>query len=193
MSGSLDRYRLAEAKFKAELFIDQELARYVDRVMIVGSVRRAKADVGDIEILYTPKFGPGQPDLFGDGPDMVNLAFERLSELRSAGALILRLDKDDRSAFGERYQRVTWRGCRFDLFACFAPAHWGVLQLIRTGPAEFSHRMVTPKPYGFLPMGMQVKDGQLVDRGTVLDVPDEEAWFRHVGMDYIEPRDRSGE
>lgn len=63
--------------------------------------------------------------------------------------------------------------------------------MIRTGPAEFSKRLVTPKPYGLLPMGMRVQDGQIIDRGQPIETPDEETFFAQIGIDYIRPEDRA--
>lgn len=190
MGGDI-RYPRAVALEAAEDLIER-LAPFVVRAEIVGSLRRGKPDVGDIEILYEPKFVPGEPTgLFGDTPsEPINQAYDYLSWLRESGELQDRPDKNGRPAFGQRMQRMIWDDIPCDLFAVFPPAHWGVIQLIRTGSADFSHRIMTPKPHGHMPFGMRVQDGQLLDRGEPLDIPTEEAFFKALGMEFVPPEAR---
>lgn len=184
------RYPHEEALMVARRFL-KSIDFHVQNAVIVGSLRRQKPDVGDIEILYKPLFQERETGLFGDGVEVKNLSFIQLTLMRNAGTLVDRVDKNNRCSFGPRYQRVSFEGIPLDLFACYEPADWGVLQLIRTGPADFSHRIVTPKSQGGrLPLGMYVKDGGLWDRGTQISIPTEEAFFEAIGMDYIEPEDR---
>jgi DNA polymerase/3'-5' exonuclease PolX len=162
----------------------------VERIDIVGSIRRGKDEVGDVELLYVPKLVPKR-NMFDEIEGHQNLAYELLAELRQRGTFVDRLDKNDRPAFGPRFQRLLFSGVPLDLFACLAPAQYGVHQLIRTGSAEFSQKMVTPQAQGgALPMGMRVQDAQLIDRGEALVTPNEETFFAQVGMPFVDPAHR---
>lgn len=162
----------------------------VERIEVVGSIRRGKAEVGDVELLYVPKLVP-RLNMFDEVEGHQNLALDLISELREQGVLTDRIDKNGRPAFGSRYQRVQFRDVPVDLFACLAPAQYGVLQMIRTGSAEFSRGMVTSQHVGgALPMGMRIQDAQIIDRGTPLETPDEETFFAQIGMPYVDPTKR---
>ena len=74
---------------------------------------------------------------------------------------------------------------------CYASS-WGVLYTIRTGPADFSHKLVTPRLHGgWMPAGMHVKDGALWDRGAIVETPTEEAFFAALGLPYLAPEQRT--
>lgn len=162
------------------------------RIEIAGSIRRRKPDVGDVEILCTPRIAMEAPDLFGQATP-VNKLDELVDGLLRDGILLPRLDVNGRTAIGERYKRLSIDSFPLDLFVCLPPAQWGVLMLIRTGPAEFSHRFVTSRRQGgMLPEWAQVRDGAIYHRetGIVFEAWDEAAVFRTIGVDYIEPEVR---
>lgn len=166
------------------------LAPYTTRLEVVGSIRRRKADCGDVEILAVPRFEewPGG-DLFG-GMVRVNVLNERCRELMEASPFRLRLR--GRGAFGERYKQLEYRGFALDLFSCLPPASWGVLQVIRTGPADFSHRFVSPRRHGgMMPEWAHVRDGAIwhLD-GQLIEAPEETDVFRVLGIPYLDPEAR---
>ena len=127
------------------------LAPACSRIEIAGSIRRRRPDVGDIEIVCIPTLIPViDQDLFS-APiqgEPVNLLDSRCLKLIGDGTLDLRPDKNGRSANGSRYKRLLYRDFGLDLFIVLPPAQWGVLFTIRTGSAEFSHRLVTDKRQG---------------------------------------------
>lgn len=183
-----NRIPLAEAEQIADEVVGV-LQDYAVRVEVLGSIRRRKPLVGDIEILYEPKLEE-QTDLLGEPTTPRNLTYEVIRRWRNQ-VIYDRLDKNGSPAFGERYQRVLYRGVPLDLFACLPPAHWGVLKVIRTGSADFNRRIVTSVAHGgLLPMGMSVLQGQLFDRNRVIDVPTEEAFFEAIDMRFVAPEDR---
>lgn len=189
--GGDTRYPSDQALAAANRLI-AELKPWVKRIEVLGSLRRLKPEVGDIELLYEPKFAGQQPSgLFQEYVDAENMTFSRLQYMRSKGWLEDRLDVNGRAAFGQRYQRLKWEGIPCDLFACIPPASWGVLQLIRTGSADFNKRIMSSKAVGgLMPYGMRCVDGQLLDRGKPLDIPFEEHFFAAIGLPYIAPEDR---
>ena len=166
-----------------------------ERIEIAGSLRRGKSDPHDIEIVAVPKVEQvGHEDLFGTIPRTRNLFEETLAEWLAKGALHHRRDKNGRAAWGERFKRATIHGCdiAIDIFSVLPPAQWGVIFAIRTGPADFNRLLVTSRLQGgFMPGGMQVRDGMLWQEGQVLETPEEEAFFERIGVPCWPPEDRS--
>lgn len=56
-----------------------------ERLVVAGSLRRKKADVGDVEILYVPRLEERQADLLST--EMVSLADEEIERMLSDGTL----------------------------------------------------------------------------------------------------------
>lgn len=173
----------AEA-FRA-LFPPTAYARWV----IAGSIRRNKPHVGDVEHVVMPRMGDVAGDgLFGE-PLAVNLLLHRLDELLAAGTITKHIYPDDKPRWGPVYRGCEFRGFTHEVFCAF-PDNWGAILMIRTGPADFSQRMVDRLLRGGL---YRQRDGYLVhvQSNQVAPVPDEETYFRMAGMDYMEP-DRRG-
>ena len=164
-----------------------ELSSACERIEIAGSLRRGKTVVGDIELVCVPKL---RLDLLGE-PRGASYLDEALSELVKSGKLTVLRD-------GARYKQFSvktrnGKDVYIDIFIT-TPDRWGVIYLIRTGSAEFSHKFVTPKHQGgYMPVGMHIHDGRLYRNGQVLDTPEEFDVFREVGMRYIEPSKREVE
>lgn len=158
-----------------------------ERLEFAGSLRRHKEYVGDIEIVLVPK-RMKQAVLAGLWPldaREYDLAEERLQKLRD-DEIIQR-----GRWWGPRHKELFYLDASFDLYIVRPPAQWGVILMIRTGPAEFSRRLVTPREYGgLMPAGFQFKDGALWRDSQVVATPEEEDVFRALGLDWIEPRDR---
>lgn len=160
---------------------------------LVGSVRREVLKCGDLEILARPKIvrAPDAQSLFEEDTVPVNLLFDKVQECVSAGLFTLREGRDGKTACGPRYARLQWGEIPVDLFMCLPPAQWGVLELIRTGPWEFSQRMVAQRHKGgTLPNNMRVEAGQMLVDGEPVEIPTEQDWFDLIGMRFIEPKER---
>ena len=160
------------------------LRPYCERIEVVGSVRRGKTEgIHDIEILCAPRFGPVDSTL-GE----TNLLDWRLKR-GLPGFAEGDADKAGRKApFKERYYRLRFQGVKFDLFVCLPPAQWGLLKLIRTGPADFSHEFVTR----LWDYGLKAKDGHIEnEHGTVFATDEEADAFGWCHLDYIEPSERT--
>lgn len=169
------------------------LSPYCDRLEIAGSIRRRRPDVGDIELLAVPKTTERVIDLFGDQVETENHLddFMRAQLAEAFPGFRHRHDKNGYPAFGPRYKRLLYLGYPLDLFSCLPPAQWGVLMAIRTGPAEFSRRLVTPRRRGgMLPDGYSIRDGQLWRSDVAIHTPTEETLFGELGLDYIPPEER---
>ena len=160
---------------------------------MAGSIRRRAPTVGDVELVGVPRHALIQADLFAPGEGLnQDLLAARCLELLAEGVLAHRPDVNGRPAFGERYKRLRYRGFPLDLFSppeeCF-----GVVLAIRTGPAEFSRRLVTPRRQGgLLPDWLRVRAGRIW-RGVVpLDTPTEASVFEALNLDWLEPEARTG-
>ena len=164
-----------------------------EHIEVLGSIRRRKPTVGDIEIGCIPLTQEGEPvNLFGDPGPSVNLQFQLIQQKIEKGVFQHRRDVNGRPACGERFQRLVYRGAPVDIFCCLPPAQWGVIKLIRTGSGDFNKRIVLPSWQGgtVLPCGMKFQDGALWREGKMLGTPEEEDVFAAIGLDYIGPWER---
>jgi len=149
------------------------------RVEIAGSLRREKPEVGDIEIVAIPKYSI---DLFGGQFYSAAVVGEIL---RRAG---FEMDKD-----GENHKKFFYVSAQIwiDLFLT-TPEQFGLIFMIRTGSADFSRSMVTPRQQGGrMPSNLKVAGGRAWSGGQALDTPEEIDVFKLWGMRFVEPRNRS--
>jgi DNA polymerase/3'-5' exonuclease PolX len=183
---------LAEAVAQEAL---EALASACLRIEVAGSIRRRRPDVADIELVAVPRTAPIL-DLLGEPRGERDLLDELCRQLLHDGILTHRYDTAGHRAFGAKYKRVGYHGragaLPLDLFVVTPPAQWGVLLAIRTGPGGYSKRLVTPRSYhGGMPAGMQVFEGALWGRGGVVDTPEEEDFFRALGLVWLPPEQRT--
>lgn len=193
MSTTTERLPLAEARALAEDVVTL-LAPSCTRIEIAGSIRRQKADIGDLEIVCMPKSERVNIGLFEEVYRDTNELDDFVACLLMDGTFSPRLDVNGHRAVGERYKRLSYRGFGLDLFAVLPPAQFGVILAIRTGPAEWSHRLVTTRQSGgWLPDWLKVKDGQLLHRlsGEVIPTPEETDFFAAMQWRYISPEQRA--
>jgi len=133
---------LAKAEKIASRVVEK-LMPYCQRIEIAGSIRRRKAEIGDIEIVAEPKM---IRDLF-DVPVLQAIPTENLGLVVKNGL---------------RYKQVLLtEKIYLDLFIVHPLAQLGVILAIRTGSTEFSHKLVSHTPYGYLPKEYIVKDGAI--------------------------------
>lgn len=131
-------------------WMEAALAIETKRIIIAGSIRRAKPMVGDIEILYIPEFGyklgPPKPgDLFPQPETyLANLVDEKLDRLIEEGVLEKRLNLKKQTTWGEKIKLGIHKpsGIPIDFFSTSEESWWNYL-VCRTGPAEFNTRIAT--------------------------------------------------
>jgi hypothetical protein len=204
---------ITQARAAAEYLLEQ-LRPHCERIEIAGSIRRQKDFVKDIEIVAIGARGtePVPGSLFEER-ECDRLA-SWLDAIVAAGrhhAIIRPKVHAGRTApWGPKYKKlwVTHQDVTFpvDLFLATRD-NWGPLMVIRTGPAEFSHRLVTPQEQGgAMPRGMRQHEGRLQQRVAVLDddgdptledgwepveTPDEETYFACLGCPCWAPHQRT--
>lgn len=181
------QFLASDVRDLAEEFIET-IQPYCERIAIAGSLRRGKPWVRDMEIVAVPKRTP-QHDLFGEIVGYTN----HLDEFIVAATPISpRLDSRGQGAWGERYKRALHCGVPLDLFCVLPPAQWGLIYMIRTGPADFSRRLVTPQRFGgLLPDRYTIHDGAIWSGNDLLSTPEEDDVFAVVNIRRIAPEDRS--
>lgn len=166
--------------------IVEELADVCDRIEVAGSLRRGHATPTDIDLVAVPRVEPA--DLLGCATR--SLLVDRLQELRRAGRVV------PIKGWGPEPQRMSFHvparpslTIELDL----VPAQrFGSWLMIRTGPAEFSRRLVTARDRGgYLPADLRWADGFGLFRGEqALPTAEEDDVFTALGMAVVSPCER---
>ena len=160
-----------------------------DEWIIAGSIRRKKPDVGDAEHVVRPRIGQAAvTDGLFTQIKPVNLLWKRIDELVADGTLTKHLYGGTGFRWGEKYRGAEFGGMLHEIFLCDGENR-GAVTLIRTGPAEYSKRVVD----AFNAIGtLRQQDGYLryVSTGEIVPVPDEQTYFKLAGIPWVEPEDR---
>lgn len=169
-----------------------DLAPACERIEIAGSIRREKPLVGDIEIVAIPRVETMGADLLGEGMEWRPLDVKLGGMI---GSEVLKVVKGFKVGAPWKYAQfeIAGRGCKLDLFLATKET-WGCVFTIRTGPAEFSHRLVTTRSQGGLcPAHLRFREGRLVSAyaGGPLDTPEEADVFKALSLHWIEPEERT--
>lgn len=175
--------KLDEAYELARMW-QEDLRPYCERIEIAGSVRRGKAEVKDIELVAAPIVNYN-PDLFGNPTAAYNLLDGVIQARARIGNFVLQKN-------GERYKQLALpEGINIDLFIVMPPAQWGVIYTIRTGPADFSHWVVTPRKHnGALPSDCKVQDGAVWRAGEMVAMAEEGDFLDFLDLGWIKPEER---
>jgi DNA polymerase/3'-5' exonuclease PolX len=193
----------------------QSLSPGCARIDIAGSVRRGKETPSDIEIVAIPALEEFQStDMFGlvVNTIVVNRLDDALIELYQRGSWSLYLNPETSKPYknGPRQKKLlnAPTGILCDLFIT-TERQWAYTYVIRTGPAEFSHALVTRA----LNLGMFF-DGCLLHHHApvieivqgkrevqpcpsgdtcprIIELADERAFFAALRLDYLDPAERS--
>ena len=174
---------LREAERLAEDLVGW-LAPACAAVCAVGSVRRRRPEVKDVELALLPAM---QADLFGGERPAPHLLDGALRELIASRRLAWHPEKP---ADGPRQKRLWVPALRaqVELWIADGRENWGNTLVIRTGSADFGHWLVTPRAHGgAMPAGMHHAGGYLWRGGERLSCPDEAAFFRALGIGEVPP------
>lgn len=193
MSTAAVRVPLADAdRVAAELLV--VLGPACERIEVAGSVRRRRPDVGDIELVAVPTL-VGVPGLF-EPTGSVNRLWDLVNNLvgRPGEPRLLATHQSD-PKMGERYAKLRHpaSGLQVDLFTA-RPETFGLILLIRTGPADYSQWFVVEARR----RGFHVKEGEL-HRGSLgcgaiacerIPVPEERHVYAALRMAWVPPEGR---
>jgi DNA polymerase/3'-5' exonuclease PolX len=184
------RVPLVEAELVA-VALASTLMPACERIQVAGSVRRQRPDVGDVELVAVPRIETEPDGMFGERS--INRLTERLDMLLAAGTLASHPTDPKR---GERYSKLldAGSGLQVDLFSA-RPATFGLIFLIRTGPAAYSERFVTD----LRRRGLHVAGGELHRGGLgcgayeceVVPTPEEADVFAAAGWPFAKPELRA--
>ena len=169
-------YELLKAKKTADYLV-QRMRPACYKIEIAGSIRRRKPVVHDIEIVVEP-FVDALPNLLGDAAVYHSRLDDVLADLLEEGVLHWFAG----AKVGERmkqFHALEANGIKVDLFVVRPPAQWGSIFAIRTGPAHYSHWLVTPRRQGgAMPSHLVQRDGGLYEDDRLIETPSEESFFQ---------------
>lgn len=185
---------LATAKELATGLLN-EIAPFCLKAEIAGSIRRSKAEVKDVELCVIPKWNDGPvKDLFTQEREKVNALYEHLKE----HPMIEWIKPGEKEVIPWKIQPEGkyWRGLlldkiKLDLFLA-SEINWGIIFLIRTGPAAWSRMFVTQKAKGgWMPNDYKVEDGHLKKiTGEIIPTKEEEDVFKICRCKFKPPQER---
>jgi len=162
--------------------------------MIAGSVRRLKPTVGDVEVIFVPRFEQRQvpPDLF---PRRTDLAELKINDMLRNGVFAKRPNKNGGTAWGAKNKLAIHvaSAITVDLFTA-TEENWFNYLVCRTGGAETNKAICNAaiakgwkwNPYG---EGFTQRKG-LASRAKHI-VTSERDVFEFVGLPYLEPEERA--
>ncbi len=153
------------------------LGPYCSRIKIAGSIRRQKPEVGDIEIVCIP-LTVDQQTLFAGPVPVRHPEFVRL---------VNSWPKVKGNGYSKYTQRLLPEGIKLDLFTA-TPVNWGHILAIRTGSANFSHKILGAR---WVSQGFKSENGYLTRHGQVVPAPTEREYFHLLGLAWVEPGNRN--
>lgn len=159
-----------------------------DRLICAGSLRRKKAEVGDLELVYIPKFNVVPDGLFDTAKE--NLTDRALAEILDREILVQRKNSLGTFTWGERNKLAihTATGIPVDLFATDERSWFNYL-VCRTGSAGTNMHIAAEalkKGWRWHPY----KEGFTDADGNLVTVHSEREVFDLVGLPYLEPWER---
>jgi DNA polymerase/3'-5' exonuclease PolX len=169
---------------------------------VAGSLRRRKEEVGDIEFVYSPGFGPVKDGLFTREGDLTEAALESLLRGR---IIEPRLNAQGGMAWGKQNKLAVHvaSGIPLDFFSIQVPRFWNYL-VCRTGSKEHNIRLsqsaqergLAWAPYhgGFtvddLEKACAATGRDDLSPGGLILARSEQDVFALAGLPYLEPWER---
>jgi len=153
-----------------------KLIPFCERIKIAGSIRRKSKEVSDIDLVVIPK-RTATKDMFGNVTGWkVNEGF--IAQINS-------WPKIKGEPTGKLAVRQLPEGIHLEI-SITNEFSWGYLLAIRTGPADYSHRLAKR----WRKLGFEGHDGVLTNDGRPIALPTEEKLFALLDIPYIEPCNR---
>ena len=160
------------------LKISEQLAPLCERIEIAGSIRRARPEVGDLDLVILPK--PGQLAA------VKARCAQKCESVRDGEQnCIYRLELSDRTQL--QIDIFFARPAISDLLQT-APGNFGTLFLCRTGSKE--HNIYLVEHAKWLGLRWNPYRGVIDGQGNVLASESEEDIFKALDLPWIKPEDR---
>jgi len=155
------------------------------KLIVAGSLRRRKQEVGDVEILYIPMLSEVADGLFDKRS--VNEADEAIISLLRCGIIHPRVNCRGTISWGlkNKYARHRASGIPVDLFMA-TERNWFNYLVCRTGSAESNIRLASSaqkKGWKWHPY----RDGFTNESGDLVRAESEHQVFSLAGLPYLEP------
>lgn len=175
-----------------------ELQPAVEKIVVAGSLRRRKEQVGDIEFLYIPRMVKvADPEDFFGKQITVNAVDLLLAKWIAEGTIGQRLNCDGQTMWGAQNKFAVHQASEIPIdFFASDHARWFNMLVCRTGGRETNEAIAagakawgwTWNPYG---EGFTRKPSSAgPEYHDVRTVRSEADVFHYAGLDYLEPWDR---
>lgn len=182
--------------FKLASVMVEDMRPFCERIEIAGSIRRQKqSDIKDVEIVAIPKWTAVASGLFAEDSTKENELFKwaqtqtAVEWIKPGTSIIAKWQvKPD----GKYWRGMFFNGVKLDLFLT-TPDQFGLIFLIRTGPADFSHKMVTLKSQGGWlkdELGIRIQGGNIKKGDEIIPTPEEKDVFKAMRYKFVEPENR---
>lgn len=180
-------FPLAQAK-EVGTEIIARLQPFCEMAMLVGSVRRQKPQVGDLEILYISRYEKRPDGLFDSGD--IDLALEAIDGLVATSVLEKRKNVNGSFIYGQDNRLCVHvaSGIPVDLFRTTQTKRWNSL-VIRTGGKETNLRLTT----GAQKLGRKLHaygEGVTMENGELRQTHSEQEVFELCHVPYLPPERR---
>ncbi len=177
---------LADAQLLAGRFVAL-IAPQTEKVLIVGSIRRKRPTVNDVDVAVMSR---EEPDLFGFPRPTLH---RRIRDLIHEGAVKARVKKDGKTMVGEDIACIEFEGFPVDVYYAKPHTWWGLVQ-VRTGSAEFNRMLATralDRHMRYHGDGTGIWSGDELRR--IDDGASEQSIFQALDLRYYEPEEREVE
>jgi DNA polymerase/3'-5' exonuclease PolX len=156
------------------------LAPHCQRIEWLGSLRRGKEFVGDVELLLIPK-GVEQGLLFDKQPSRIAAGNELIKAVNQFNVV-----KGGLEDYGHMVQFFGPRRIPFDLFVA-GYENFGYQKVIRTGPHEHNVGFIIPM---LKSRGYELKHAHIWKGEQLIPVPEEENLYDLIDTHVISPNER---
>lgn len=192
------KYPYAEAMEVASE-IQHFLTPHCDQLLIAGSLRRGKAEVGDIEILYIPRLVDKPDGLFDT--KKFDMADGQITCWLADGSITKRPNINGGTSWGEKNKLAIWTpaGIPVDFFAT-TKENWWVSLVIRTGSKETNLALTTGAQKlggtlnaygcGVTTHRHRIFNGTPYPPSSIIPATSERDVFELCGVEYKEPKNR---
>lgn len=185
MSTVTKRFPLVVAEFAANALL-HALEPHCQRIEIAGSIRRKNESIGDIELVCIPRTVSAPGTLFTPDGTVRDPAFA--SAVKSLGTLT-KGNPETGKYFSITVGKIERDFIKVDIFVA-TPKNWGLIFAIRTGPADYSHKVLAA---GWVKNGYYSREGTVYNRSTneAIPVPEEADLFKLAGVQLVTPQYRT--